>query len=462
LREQATTGHRSALPGPLGSVLIPTRQPALAACGLALLALVLVCAAPADAAPSPTPVTGFRTATGVATAFRPTVNTTVLALSTSRDGSTVYAAGQFSVANRSTAVRFLTEFDSTTGTQTAFGPQRNNDVSTVALSPDGTLYAGGVFSAVGTNQQISFAKLGPAGSAPFVVTGSASGVTPSGASLAGTVDPEGLATSYVFEYGPSTSFGSITSPIDAGSGQSVVAAGGSLTGLGPNTTYDYRIVATNAIGTTFGRVSSFTTGGTPTAPGVITQGTDGVGNTSATFVGQVDPEAQATVFTFEYGTTTAFGSITSPIATDSAGSPEEVFATATDLTPNTTYFIRLVATNASGTTSGSVRAFSTGPGGPPVVTTGAATNLTGAGATLSGTVDGLGEPTTTFVFEYGTTTTFGSLSQVDRVSPNSGAQSVSLPVSDLTPGTVYLYRLVATSAGGTTAGPVQSFTTIGV
>ncbi|HEY5195432.1 MAG TPA: hypothetical protein VIJ51_00225 [Solirubrobacteraceae bacterium] len=307
--------------------------------------------------------------------------------------------------------------------------------------------------------QISFAEFGPAGSAPFVVTGSASSVTTAGASLAGTVDPEGLATSYVFEYGPSTSFGSITSPVGAGSGQSAVAVTGSLSGLSPNTTYDYRIVATNAVGTAFGVVSSFTTGGSPTAPAVITQGTDGVGNTSATFVGQVDPEAQATVFTFEYGTTTSFGSITSPIAADSAGSPEEVFATATGLTPSTTYFFRLVATNATGTTSGSVRAFSTGPGGPPVVTTGAASNLTATSATLSGTVDGLGEPTTTFVFEYGPTTSFGSLSQVDQASPKSGPQSVSLPVSDLAPGTAYVYRLVATNAGGTTAGPVQSFTT---
>src|SRR5581483_4062252 len=42
---------------------------------------------------------------------------------------------------------------------------------------------------------------------PGVVTGAASGVTPSAATLHGSVDPNGRATTYFFEYGTSTGYG---------------------------------------------------------------------------------------------------------------------------------------------------------------------------------------------------------------------------------------------------------------
>jgi WD40 repeat protein len=402
----------------------------------------------------------FNATTGVATAFNANLNFNALALAMSPDGSTLYAGGQFATANGSTAVRFLASFDPSTGIVGTFTPVMNGGlVDALALTPDGnTLYAGGTFTSVGTTQQISYAQFSPAATAPAATTAGASGITGSAATLAGTVGPGGAATSYVFEYGTSTSFGSITGPVGAGSGESAVAATGSLTGLSPNTTYLYRVVAANSLGTTFGAVASFTTTGAPSAPAVLTQGPTSIGDTTATLAGQVDPEGQATAFAFEYGTTPGFGAITTPVELDSAGSGESVSAVAAGLTPNTTYYYRLVATNASGTSTGSVISLTTGPGGPPGVTTGVASAVTQTGATLTGTVDALGEQTT-FTFEFGTTTSFGSLSPVDEASPIAGPQTVSLPIGGLAPGTLYLYRLVATNAGGTTAGPVQSFAT---
>ncbi|HEY5197086.1 MAG TPA: hypothetical protein VIJ51_08670, partial [Solirubrobacteraceae bacterium] len=403
---------------------------------------------------------GFDATTGVATAFDANLNFNALALAISPDGSTLYAGGQFATAG-STAVRFLASFDPSTGNVGTFTPVMNGGlVDALALTPDGnTLYAGGTFTSVGTTQQISYAQFGPAATAPTATTAGASGITGSGATLAGTVSPGGAATSYVFEYGTSTGFGSITGLVDAGSGQSAVAATGSLTGLRPNTTYFYRVVAANSLGTTFGAVASFTTTGAPSAPAVLTQGPTSIGDTTATLAGQVDPEGQATAFAFEYGTTTSFGAITTPVELDSAGSTESVSAVAVGLTANTTYYYyRLVATNASGTSAGSVMSVTTGPGGPPAVTTGGVSAATQTGATLTGTVDALGEQTT-FAFEFGTTTSFGALSPVDEASPIAGPQTVSLPIGGLAPGTVYVYRLVATNAGGTTAGPVESFAT---
>lgn len=78
---------------------------------------------------------------------------------------------------------------------------------------------------------------------PLVTTGDAADVTRSGARLTGTVNPQGTATSYRFEYGTTTAYGSTTTAADAGSGTGAVAASAALTGLAAQTTYHYRLVA---------------------------------------------------------------------------------------------------------------------------------------------------------------------------------------------------------------------------
>jgi Bacterial Ig-like domain (group 3)/FG-GAP-like repeat len=296
---------------------------------------------------------------------------------------------------------------------------------------------------------------------PVAVSGAASSITPSGASLAGTVNPNGVATAYVFEYGTSTSFGTITTPASAGSGSSAAPVSASLSGLSANATYYYRLVATNSAGTSMGAVQSFNTTGTAQAPVATTGAASAVQNTSANVSGQVNPNGQATAFTFEYGTSTSFGAISTVVELDSAIANEPVSATLSGLAPDTTYFFRTVATNASGTGTGAVGTFTTGPGGAPVVTTGAPSGVSSTGATLAATVDAHGSATA-YVFEYGTTTMFGSLGAIANAGSSNGAQSISSTLSGLSPGTTYLYRIVATNANGTTPGAVHMFTTSGV
>ena len=90
--------------------------------------------------------------------------------------------------------------------------------------------------------------------APIVATEAASPVTESGATLKGQANPHGYATTYQFEYGTTTSYGTKV-PVTAesvGSGNVNVAVSKAITGLKGNAFYHYRISATNAYGTTVG------------------------------------------------------------------------------------------------------------------------------------------------------------------------------------------------------------------
>ncbi len=109
---------------------------------------------------------------------------------------------------------------------------------------------------------------------PSVVTEAATAVSLSAATLQGTVNPNGLQTTYQFQYGTSVAYGLVSplSPQGVGSGTSVVPVTASLTGLSPDTTYDFRLVATNSQGTGYGANLTFTTGVTPSPPSSGQQG----------------------------------------------------------------------------------------------------------------------------------------------------------------------------------------------
>jgi hypothetical protein len=103
---------------------------------------------------------------------------------------------------------------------------------------------------------------GPAGAvlvAPAVVTGSASAITTSSATLGGSVNPNGSDAHYYFECGPTTAYGKTTPLTDAGAGGSPVAAKAKLTSLPPNSTFHYRLAASSDAGIRHAGDRSFTT-----------------------------------------------------------------------------------------------------------------------------------------------------------------------------------------------------------
>ena len=82
---------------------------------------------------------------------------------------------------------------------------------------------------------------------PAAITGPVTSVGPTTATVTGTVNPGGQATTWYVEYGTSTSYGAKTSNVSAGSGTANTAVSANLTGLTPGTTYHYRVVATNGV-----------------------------------------------------------------------------------------------------------------------------------------------------------------------------------------------------------------------
>ena len=89
---------------------------------------------------------------------------------------------------------------------------------------------------------------------PVIDGATATNVTPSSADLNAQINPEGLDTTYHFQYGTSIGYGSSVPVPDAdiGSGTSDVTVSQQITGLSANTDYHWRVVATNANGTTTG------------------------------------------------------------------------------------------------------------------------------------------------------------------------------------------------------------------
>lgn len=95
--------------------------------------------------------------------------------------------------------------------------------------------------------------------APAVTTGPASNITRTAATVAGTVNPEGAATTYRVDYGTTAAYGSATAAASARSGTGAVNEAVALTGLAAGTTYHYRVEATNSGGTSYGADQTFTT-----------------------------------------------------------------------------------------------------------------------------------------------------------------------------------------------------------
>jgi len=250
-----------------------------------------------------------------------------------------------------------------------------------------------------------------------------------------------------------------------------VSVSAEATGLSPQSTYHFRLVAGNVNGGQDGNGQGFVT--TPDVEGVLTEGaTAGAAGTTATLQGSLEPNGFDTHYYFEYGTGESYGA-TTPL--DDAGSATEdarVSATANGLEPNETYDYRLVAENNFGKTTGENVTVRT-----PIVATvisgrPSASFVEAQSAVLSAAFN----PehfATHYHFEYGPCPTLSGCAGIQSTSEETssvyGVVGAIQEVKGLSPSTTYRYRLVASNElvllkgvlrfGGKAVGEEGAFTT---
>jgi hypothetical protein len=226
-------------------------------------------------------------------------------------------------------------------------------VSSVAVDPvSGKVYIGEVNSS-GPNSTLGSVDVFSANLIiPDVTAESASSIKPDSATLNGTINPDeaGPATCQ-FLWGTSTSFGQVapcSTPI--AEGDSPVAVQSALTGLQPDTTYHYRLQATNGNGNNPGESfqdQEFTT----TGPGIHETSASDVAATSATLDATIDPNGASTTYYFQFGTSTGYGSVAPAPPGAAIGSSRgdvEVSQHLQGLTAGSVYHYRVIAVSELG------------------------------------------------------------------------------------------------------------------
>jgi hypothetical protein len=290
---------------------------------------------------------------------------------------------------------------------------------------------------------------------PSVDGESSSGVTQTDATLQAQINPNNQPTTYQFQYGTDTNYAGGTVPVSpgsVGSGFGEQPASAQISGaLAPNTTYHFRVVATNATGATAGPDQTMVT--LPATP--TTYPASSITQTEATLSGTLNPGGIQSSYRFRYGATTSYGQTTAPADAGAGTNPVIATASLAALTPLTVYHYQLIVTTIAGSSASADRTFTTLPL-PPGVYTGPAGSVGTTVATVHGSVDPHGADTT-YHIEYGTTEAYGA--RTPDVDSGTAAQPVSTALGGLNPDTTYHYRLIATNSGGTTEGQDQTFTT---
>jgi len=304
-----------------------------------------------------------------------------------------------------------------------------------------------------------------------LTTEAATNVGPTSATLNGSFVGNGEDTHYFYEWGATESYGHKTAVENAGSptGPTPTSLPLNLSGLVPQTTYHYRVVATNGFGTTRGGDQTLTT--PPAIAALTTEAATNVGPTSATLNGAFVGNGEDTHYHFEYVTGQQYSNegfahaTAAPLPEGDAGSPTgptAVHVNIENLIQTTEYHFRIVASSRFGSTYGNELVFTT-TASAPLVAAGSVSAVHSSSALLHDRIDPGGSETT-YHFEFGTADcSISSCTKIPVPDVALGSEnyflSVSAELSGLIPGTTYHYRVVATNGLGVTDGPDSTFTT---
>jgi phosphodiesterase/alkaline phosphatase D-like protein len=195
------------------------------------------------------------------------------------------------------------------------------------------------------------------------------------------------------------------------------------------------------------------------SPAVSTESAGSVGSSSAVLRGAIRPNGAKTGYRFEWGLTTAYGTVS---RLRSAGSSDThsvaVSLKLHHLLPGTVYHYRLLAENRLGGSTGADRKFKTKGNPPPYAATGPASQVNASGATVTAVINP-NHVKTTWYFQYGPSTTYSSRTFSQTVAAGGAPVTVSAQLSGLQSGTIFHYRVVALNRGVTELGSDAMFMT---
>jgi hypothetical protein len=180
--------------------------------------------------------------------------------------------------------------------------------------------------------------------APEVTTLEATSVGSTNAMLNGSVNPNGLATESWFEWGTSPSLDTFneTSPQELGDGSDSLPVMATLSGLSPEVTYYFRVLASNSSGSSSGTILPFTTASVDPFAVVSTHPLDNATNVplgtlvTVTFNRDVEPATLVDAITVSSSTVSVSGAISYEYATKTA-----IFTPDAALEPLTDYDVRV-------------------------------------------------------------------------------------------------------------------------
>jgi hypothetical protein len=363
-------------------------------------------------------------------------------------------------------------------------------------------FGSGVLSAgtgVGFDASETSAYVGDAGAEDVVVFGppspgppeidgeSATNILSTKATLTAQIIPFGNDTTCTFQYVDDTDFtnnGGFSapqtqtvpcSPADLGSGFNDVTASADISGLTINTTYDFRVIATNSAGTVNGNAAQFTTKG---AAQIDSLSSSNISAISAELDAQINPLGTDTTCVFKIVDDTDFtnnGGFGAPQTQTLNCSPADLgagttdvsaSAQATNLSPNTTYDFEVITHNSLGDVTSGTAQLTTLP--PLRIDSESVINVTDTTATLKAQINPSGVDTHA-QFQYVDDATFqaSGFTNATTVPQNpidlgSGITDVtaSVDITGLTPGTKYHFRVLGSNAVGSLQGAPHVFTTL--
>jgi len=295
---------------------------------------------------------------------------------------------------------------------------------------------------------------------PTVTTTAISNILETSAMSGGNVSTDGGEAVTVKGVCWSTSQNPTTADNNTSDGSATGGFTSAIIGLTCGTTYYVRAYATNANGTSYGEQESFTTSECQAELATLT-------TTAVSKISDTEAQSGGTVSDNGGATVTAKGVVWStsenPTLSDSKtadGSGIGAFTSIlSDLTCNTTYYVKAYATNSAGTAYGNQVAFNTTTC-PTVatVTTALATNITESAAESGGIVSDNGGATIMAKGVVWSTSSGPALSD-NYTTDGTGTGTFTSLIDGLSCGTTYYYRAYATNSAGTAYGDEYTFIT---